>query len=167
MKIRPLEKEDLLDLHRLNNLRSVMSYWFEEPYASYGELLNLYNKHLGGDTERRFVIQINEKFIGIIELVEISSIHRNCEIQIALLPEYQGKGYAKEAMKKGMEHAFKFLNMHKIYLYVDMENEKAIHIYEDLGFKIEGKLLEQFFTEGKYKDSYFMGILYKNYKLEV
>ena len=90
MKIRPLEKEDLLDLHRLNNLRSVMSYWFEEPYASYGELLNLYNKHLGGDTERRFVIQINEKFIGIIELVEISSIHRNCEIQIALLPEYQG-----------------------------------------------------------------------------
>ena len=162
MRIRPLEKEDLEQIHYLNNLRSVMSYWFEEPYASYGELLNLYNKYLGAETERRFVIEVDNKFAGVIELVEISNIHRNCEIQIAILPEYQGNGYAKEAMIKGIEYAFDFLNMNKLYLYVDVNNEKAVHIYQDLGFKIEGTMINQFFSNGKYKDSHFMGLFRNN-----
>lgn len=159
MRIRPLEKEDLIAVHELNNLKSVMSYWFEEPYESFGELQNLYNKHIDDDTERRFVIEVDDIFAGIVELIEISYIHRNCEIQIALFPDHQGHGYAKEAMKKGIDYAFNFLNLNKVCLYVDVENEKAIHIYKALGFQIEGRLIQQFFAAGQYHDSYFMGLL--------
>ncbi len=164
MKIRPLEKEDLLELHRLNNMKNVMAYWFEEPYESFSELVNLYNKHLDDDTERRFVVEAQDHFSGVIELVEIDYIHRNCEIQIAILPQYQGHGYAKSAMIKGIEYAFNVLNLNKIYLYVDVENEKVIHIYQELGFVTEGKLLQQFFSSGQYHDSYFMGILRENWR---
>ena len=166
MRIRPLEKEDLMELHRLNNMKNMMAYWFEEPYESYSELMNLYNKHIDDDTERRFVVEIDEGFAGIIELVEISYIHRNCEIQIAILPKYQGHGYAKEAMEKGIAYAFNVLNLNKIFLYVDVDNEKAIHIYKGLGFETEGRLVEQFFSTGKYHDSFFMGLLRRNYPLE-
>ncbi len=165
MKIRPLEKEDLKELHRLNNLRSVMAYWFEEPYTSYSELLKLYEKHLGSENERRFVIDVDNTFAGVVELVEITSQHRNCEIQVALFPEYEGHGYAQFAMSKGMEYAFNFLNLYKFYLYVDIDNEAAIHIYEKLGFEIEGNLKEQFYSNGAYKDSYFMGITEAKYRL--
>lgn len=55
--------------------------------------------------------------------------------------------------------------MHKIYLYVDADNKKAIHIYESQGFKTEGLLKEQFYTEGKYKDAYFMSLLKSEYIL--
>lgn len=163
LQIRPLEKTDLESVHRLNNLRSVMSYWFEEPYASYDELLKLYEKHLGSETERRFVIDVNDEFLGVIELVEISNQHRNCEIQIALLPEEEGKGYAQFAMKKGLEYAFNIMNLYKVYLYVDVDNEAAVHIYEKLGFQSEGLLKKQFFSNGEYRDSYFMGIFKENY----
>ncbi len=163
MKIRPLEKNDLEDLHRLNNMRSIMSYWFEEPYTSYSELLMLYEKHLGDESERRFVIDVEGKFAGIVELVEISSQHRNCEIQIALFPEFEGFGHAQFAMEKGIEYGFNFLNLFKIYLYVDRDNDAAVHIYEKLGFKVEGELLKQFFSNGEYKDSYFMGLLKDQY----
>ena len=34
--------------------------------------------------------------------------------------------------------------MHKVYLYVDVNNEKAVHIYETHNFNIEGTLKEHF-----------------------
>ncbi|MEJ7162653.1 GNAT family N-acetyltransferase, partial [Staphylococcus epidermidis] len=79
--------------------------------------------------------------------VEINYIHRNCEIQIIIKPEFSGKGYAKFAFEKAINYAFDILNMHKIYLYVDTDNKKAVHIYESQGFKTEGLLKEQFYTK--------------------
>lgn len=34
LKLRPLEREDLKFVHRLNNDAKIMSYWFEEPYEA-------------------------------------------------------------------------------------------------------------------------------------
>jgi diamine N-acetyltransferase len=48
--------------------------------------------------------------------------------------------------------------MHKVFLYVDAENHKALHIYKDLGFVQEGVLRRHFFVEGAYHDSIIMGI---------
>ena len=49
--------------------------------------------------------------------------------------------------------------MHKVYLYVDVNNEKAVHIYETHNFNIEGTLKEHFYTNGEYRDCYVMGLL--------
>lgn len=35
LKLRPLEREDLKFVHRLNNDAKIMSYWFEEPYEAF------------------------------------------------------------------------------------------------------------------------------------
>lgn len=158
MKIRPLEKKDLNDVHALNNSKAVMSYWFEEPYESLDELYSLYNKHILDNNERRFVIEVENRFAGVIELVEISYLHRNCEMQVAILPEFQGRGLAEKAMRHGIDYAFNMLNLYKAYLYVDVDNAAAIHIYEKLGFMIEGRMIRQFYSNGSYHDSYFMGL---------
>lgn len=34
--------------------------------------------------------------------------------------------------------------MNKVYLYVDIKNEKAVHIYKSNNFEIEGTLKEHF-----------------------
>lgn len=41
VRLRALEKEDLRFIHHLNNNRSIMAYWFEEPYESFDELEDL------------------------------------------------------------------------------------------------------------------------------
>lgn len=165
MIIRALERNDLKYIHEINNQKETMAYWFEEPYESLDELTSLYDKHIHDNHERRFVVEINGKFAGIVELMWIDFIHRNCEIQIVIIEDFRGMGLANQALIKGIEYAYTILNMHKVYLYVDTTNEIAVHIYQKIGFEIEGTLKEQFFANGKYKDSYYMGLLKKNYEL--
>lgn len=152
IQLRPLERKDLKFVHQLDNNANVMRYWFEEPYEAFVELVDLYDKHIHDQTERRFIIQSQAKPIGLVELMEINHIHRNAEFQIIIDPAYQGKGYASKATKLAMEYAFNILNLYKLYLLVDQENEKAIHIYSKLGFVKEGLLHHEFFVNGEYRD---------------
>ncbi|GIO22782.1 hypothetical protein J11TS1_13630 [Oceanobacillus sp. J11TS1] len=108
----------------------------------------------------------NDFPVGIVELVEINFIHRNCEIQIIIKPEFGGKGYAKYAFQETIKYAFEILNMHKVYLYVDTENDKAFHIYESQGFKVDGNFREHFYTNGTYRDAYLMSILKREWLKE-
>lgn len=158
MKIRPLERNDLPFIHQLDNHKQTMALWFEEPYESIDELTSLYDKHIHDNTERRFVIDLDGDFAGVIELVEIDYIHRTTEIQIIVRKKYQGQGLAKKAIREGLDYAFNMLNMHKVYLYVDVDNQVGIHIYEGVGFVKEGLMRQQFYANGRYHDSLFMGI---------
>jgi diamine N-acetyltransferase len=158
VNLRPLERKDLPFVHDLDNERHTMAFWFKEPYESLDELTNLYDKHIHDDDERRFVIDVDDQFAGIIELVDINFIHRNTEIQIIIKSNFQGLGLAKIVMSKGIDYAFNILNMHKVFLYVDAENHKALHVYKNFGFIQEGILRRHFFVEGAYHDSIIMGI---------
>lgn len=152
IQLRPLERKDLKFVHQLDNNANVMRYWFEEPYEAFVELVDLYDKHIHDQSERRFIVQSQNSLIGLVELVEINHIHRNAEFQIIIDPAHQGKGYASKATQLAMEYAFSILNLYKLYLVVDSENEKAIYIYTKLGFKQEGVLQQEFFVNGEYRD---------------
>ncbi|MDR0710121.1 MAG: GNAT family N-acetyltransferase [Spirochaetaceae bacterium] len=158
MHIRPLERKDLPNIHDLDNQRQTMAFWFEEPYESLDELSSLYDKHIHDETERRFVIDMDGEFAGIVELVNINFLHRTTEIQIIMAMPFRGRRLSEEATLYGIHYAFDILNMHKVYLYVDVDNAPAVHIYEKIGFVKEGHLRKQFFANGEYHDSYIMGL---------
>ncbi|MFG0774230.1 spermidine N1-acetyltransferase [Vibrio plantisponsor] len=164
LSLRALERGDLRFIHNLNNNRNIMSYWFEEPYESFDELEELYNKHIHDNAERRFVVEDeNKSLIGLVEIIEIDYIHRSAEFQIIITPEHQGKGYANTLINKALDYSFTILNLHKIYLHVAIENEKALHLYEQCGFIEEGHLVEEFFINGQYRDVKRMYILQPQY----
>ena len=155
--------QDLRFVHQLDNNASVMRYWFEEPYEAFVELSDLYDKHIHDQSERRFVISFNGNNAGLVELVEINHIHRRAEFQIIISPEYQGKGLATRAAKLAMDYGFTVLNLYKLYLIVDKENAKAIHIYRKLGFIQEGELIHEFFVNGEYRNTIRMCIFQHQY----
>nr|WP_159063818.1 spermidine N1-acetyltransferase [Thaumasiovibrio occultus] len=164
IRLRALEQTDLRFIHQLNNNRSIMAYWFEEPYESYYELEDLFRKHIHDSSERRFIVENSDKeAIGLVELVEINSIHRNAEFQIIIAPEYQGRGYAKSAINKALNYAFTILNLHKVYLNVAVSNDKAISLYVKSGFMEEGHLVKEIFVNGEYCDIKRMYILQEAY----
>ncbi|ALN56786.1 spermidine N1-acetyltransferase [Lysobacter enzymogenes] len=153
LTLRPLERGDLHFIHVLNNNRSVMGYWFEEPYESFVELEELYRKHIHDQSERRFIIQDGAmERIGLVELVEIDHLHRRAEFLIMISPEHQRRGHARLATRLAINYAFRVLNLYKLYLLVDVDNTRAIRIYEDAGFQREGVLVDEFFTDGRYHD---------------
>ncbi|UOF13492.1 spermidine N1-acetyltransferase [Lysobacter capsici] len=151
--LRPLERGDLHFVHVLNNNRSVMGYWFEEPYESFVELEELYRKHIHDQSERRFIVQDSgQERVGLVELVEIDHLHRRAEFLIMISPEQQRRGYARAATRLAINYAFRVLNLYKLYLLVDVDNHRAIQIYEDAGFQREGVLIDEFFSDGRYHD---------------
>lgn len=163
VQLRPLERDDLRFVHSLDNNASVMRYWFEEPFETFDELSSLYEQHVHDQSERRFVVAEGETRLGLVELVEINLIHRRAEIQIIIYPRFQGRGLASQAMHMALEYGFKVLNLHKVYLYVDKSNDKAIHIYTKLGFTLEGELVDEFFANGSYRTALRMYILQDQY----
>lgn len=163
IKLRPLEREDLRFVHQLDNNANIMRYWFEEPYEAFIELNDLYEKHIHDQTERRFIVEHEYNAVGLVELVEIDHIHRRAEFQIIIDPRYQGQGYARVAAKRAMDYAFLVLNLYKLYLIVDVDNKKAIHIYETLGFEIESVLKHEFYVNGEYRNAIRMCIFQPQY----
>lgn len=163
LRLRPLEREDLKFLHDLENDAAIMRYWFEEPYEAFVELQELYDKHIHDQMERRFILEKNSHNIGLVELIEINHIHRRAEFQIIVDPAYQNKGYATSATQLAMDYAFMVLNLYKLYLIVDNDNAKAIHIYTKLGFEVEGILKHEFFINGTYRNVTRMCIFQPQY----
>lgn len=163
LKLRPLEREDLRFVHELDNNESVMHYWFEEPYEAFVELYDLYEKHIHDQSERRFILEREQEAVGLVELVEINHIHRRAEFQIIIAPAHQGKGYARTASALAMDYAFTVLNLYKLSLIVDCENERAISVYKKLGYREEGILRHEFFVNGEYRDVIRMAVFQPEY----
>ncbi len=125
LTLRALERGDLRFIHNLNNNRNIMSYWFEEPYESFDELEELYNKHIHDNAERRFVVEDAQKnLIGLVELIEINYIHRSAEFQIIIAPEHQGKGFARTLINRALDYSFTILQHQKQYLHFADDNPK-------------------------------------------
>ena len=161
--LRPLEREDLRFVHELDNNETVMHYWFEEPYEAFVELVDLYDRHIHDQSERRFIAEMDGTRVGLVELVEINHIHRRAEFQIIIAPAHQGKGYATLATRLAMDYAFTVLNLYKLYLIVDCDNTRAVKVYAKLGFTEEGRLREEFFVDGEYRDVLRMAMFQPEY----
>ena len=55
------------------------------------------------------------------------------DIGFAMLPEYEGKGYAYEASKKYLEEILKIKNYNNILAITRFDNQKSIRLLEKLG----------------------------------
>ncbi|WP_105956719.1 GNAT family N-acetyltransferase [Apilactobacillus quenuiae] len=162
-KIRALERTDLTNVHQLMNDPFNMQFWFKEPYLQKEKLDEKFDKLINDHAVRSFAITYNDNFAGIVELVDVDLRHRHAEIQIIVDDEFRGLKLAQKSFKACLDYAFSTLNLHKVYLYVDVDNAPAVNVYKKIGFQIEGKLKEQYFENNKYHDCYFMSIFKNNY----
>lgn len=78
--------------------------------------------------------------------------------------EQWGKGYGLEAMSLLLRYGFHELNLHRIQLTVFEYNERAIALYEKLGFRREGVFREFMQRDGKRHDMYLYGLLRREWE---
>jgi len=163
LRLRTLEKEDIDFIHRLTNNPDIMSYWFEEAYNSKVKLEEVYMKNKDNNRDRLFVLEKNSEQLGFVALFSINPIHRKAEFAIMIDPAHQGFGYASQATQLATDYAFTVLNLNKLYLIVDEENEKARHVYQKAGFEIEATLQEEYFVNGSYHNAVIMNMFQRDY----
>ncbi len=73
-----------------------------------------------------------------------------------------GHGLGKAITAYMLRYGFQWLNLNRIELSVLVTNERAIALYEKLGFATEGVKRQSQYKSGKYVDVCFMAILKKN-----
>ena len=129
ISLRAIVKTDLDFLHRLVNNPAIMNYQFEETYYSKAKLEENFEKQKDDLGNRKFLYNETER-LRFVALYKISYVHRKAEFSIMIDPKQQGKGFAIPSTTLAKDHAFRTLNLNKLYLIADQENEKAIHIYE-------------------------------------
>lgn len=101
----------------------------------------------------------DDRHVGNIELRNINHMHKTAEYLVFLDPEMHGEGYASEASRLLLNHAFIRLNLCRIELSVRDDNFPAIQLYQRLGFQKEGIKREAFLGNGLRYDVICMGIL--------
>ena len=121
---------------------------------------------LNSTSSKSYIIEERESAtaIGVMSLINIDTKNRNAQCIIDIgEKEYWGKGYGTEALKTLLEYAFLELNLHRVSLRVFSLNEKAIRIYDKLGFVKEGVMRESLYRNGKWHDIIIMGVLKREY----
>ncbi|HYY47632.1 MAG TPA: GNAT family protein [Thermoplasmata archaeon] len=117
------------------------------------------------DYERRpdeqiFAIDVAGVHIGNVGLHKIDRVHRKAEVGIVIGEAgLWSKGYGTEAMAAVLHYAFGPLGLNKVSLDVLEYNERAIRVYERLGFRPEGIHREDVYKEGRFVDVIRMSIL--------
>ncbi|NLX61998.1 MAG: GNAT family N-acetyltransferase [Tissierellia bacterium] len=102
----------------------------------------------------------SNKIVGEVVISDIYPNNRSAGIRIAIYrKEDFNKGYGSEALTLALSYGFGMLNLHRIELEVLPFNERAIHVYEKIGFKREGIKRDGTFYFNKYYDLITMSIL--------
>lgn len=105
--------------------------------------------------------------LGYVELDGFLWAHQNCWLSIGLGDRKNwGKGYGREATELILRFGFHELNLHRIQLTVFSYNERAVTLYEKLGFTREGVYREHLQRDGQRHDMYLYGLLRREWKEE-
>ena len=133
--IRPLEHNDSEISWKWRNDEEVWKYTGSRPNISVTPEIERewFNKVLNQTSSRRFAITVDDKYVGNIQLTNITS--ENAEYHIFIgEKDYWGKGIGLSATQQIIRFAKYVLKLKQIYLYVKKENENAVKLYQRCGF---------------------------------
>lgn len=170
VQLRAVEKTDLDDIMKhWNTFESRIGLGTIIPMSSMMEEDWIRSTHEKAKNQTGFAFIIEHKetkeLIGTCGYEEMNWIAKSGVVGIGIHnPENHNKGYGTDAMICLLKFGFDVLNLNRIELWVMEYNERAIHVYEKLGFKKVGKKRQAHFVQGSYHDIIEMDILRKEFE---
>ena len=179
-EIRPLQYEDRLLLKRWTD--------FEDPIFkgyNYSDIGSTEMDYWYRTKQERFrssyfsIISPQGDLIGFFGIKEINKFLKTAKLGIVLDSKYVSQGYGKMVMKDFLRYYFEDLNMRKLYLEVNAWNERALALYQGLGFSTYGYYYQRFENQQLdiYEEKYdqirpyfeerFTGLYNKVYKMSL
>ncbi|MCY0870611.1 MAG: GNAT family protein [Firmicutes bacterium] len=166
--LRCLEPEDANDLYRQvnNDLEGRRFTGTQRPFTRHQ--IESYIEGIPQDSTRvqfGIFLQENDRLIGDVAIMDMDNpMNRSGIFRIAIDTQFAGQGYGTEATNLTLDYGFGTLNLHRIQLDVYSINERAIHVYEKVGFKREGVLRDAHYYNNAYYDTIIMSILEDEYQ---
>jgi RimJ/RimL family protein N-acetyltransferase len=100
------------------------------------------------------------RLLGHVHVSNIQTALRSADIGLAIgQPVDRGQGYGPEALRLAVQFCWRELNLQRLTLTVLANNPWAQHVYDKVGFQVEGRLRRATYVDGRYQDVIVMGLL--------
>ncbi|KAA6316506.1 putative ribosomal N-acetyltransferase YdaF [termite gut metagenome] len=110
------------------------------------------------------IISTNEnRLIGDMGISFTGHDKMQAEIGCTLHKDFQGKGYATEALKAMVNYLFVTLKKHRVIASIDPRNTASIRLIERLGFRKEAHFKESYSLRGEWVDDIIYAMLRKEW----
>lgn len=97
--------------------------------------------------------------IGIIDLYDLSAIHRRGGVGIVIDEKYRNRSLAGKALDQLIHYAFNLLNLHQLFCSIGKENQASLRLFQSRHFEITGERKEWNLINGKWQDEYFLQLI--------
>jgi RimJ/RimL family protein N-acetyltransferase len=98
--------------------------------------------------------------IGNIDLHRAHPEDRKCGLGVMIGDkERWSQGYGTDAIVTLLRFAFHEMNLHRVWLTVLEDNDRGLACYRKCGFVEEARQRQDIYTQGRYRDVLFMGVL--------
>lgn len=176
VQLRAQRAGDVPALFAIHSDPVVMRYWSFPPWQRAEQAQEMFDKNDRGRRSGEFLpwaIALNadaaqdgdDALIGTCSLFAIDTMHRRAMIGYALARAHWGRGYAQEALRLALDHAFGALALNRVEADVDPRNTASIRLLERVGFAREGVLRERWRVGDDVQDSAMYGLLAREYAL--
>lgn len=169
--LRAVEEDDLLKLRDWRNIESFRKNFREVRELNLLNQKRWYDAISGSANDFMFsVIKLEDnELIGACGLLYTNWVIRSADFSfyIGKNEEYLDKdGFGGEAVRLLIEYGFNSLNLHKIWMELyEFDKLKLNFFIDHIGFKKDGMLRDNCFSNGKYYNSYIISLLQEEYNL--
>ena len=163
--LRALEPTDLDVLYRWENDASLWAV--TDTIAPFSrqvlwQYLQDYSADIYQSRELRLMITLTqgETPIGIVDFFHFNPLNNRAELGLYIAPEFQGKGYGHLALDAICDYASNHIGLRQIYIYVTVNNEKCLALFDHYGFRRVGTLSKWVKRGDKYTDVILLQYLF-------
>ncbi|NYB75233.1 GNAT family N-acetyltransferase [Sedimentibacter hydroxybenzoicus DSM 7310] len=168
--VRTLSMKDKEAFYKYRSMPEVYKYQSMRP-KNISEIEEFIKKNANAhlnmpDTWLQLAVCLKEgQMIGDIGIHFIDDKYQ-IEIGYTLSPEYQGMGFAAEAVKAIIDYAFNELKKYRIIASVDPDNLSSVKLLERIGFRKEAHFIKSYRMNDKWYDDCVYAILKDEWKTE-
>lgn len=173
---RPIEQGDLDSIRYLRNQPSTWEMlsnvdhitpdqqqaWYESlKTAKDRAYYTIFNVNVG---DQEAPICHEGDFIGVIRTDEIDYQNRSIRVGLDIAPGKRGQGWGMKTYAALLLWLFHYRNFNRVHLAVLDSNSIGIRLYENAGFKLEGRQRQAIWRDGTWHDYLLYSILAEEYK---
>lgn len=161
--VRTLEMKDKYDIFKYRIMQDITQFqsWKPENISDVEEFIIANNK-IEFKTRNSWlqlaICLMEGQMIGDIGIHFLEDEYQ-VEIGYTLSPEFQGKGYAIEAVRAVLDFMFLKLDMHRVIGSIDPDNIKSKKLLMNLGFRKEAHFIKSYRMNNQWYDDCVYAIL--------
>lgn len=159
----PLDKTHMPWARDARNDQRVMRWCRQADLISDSEQMRWFDAQDADPKIKMYTIFQSGAQIGVCGFTSICRLPSHAEFSLYISPSQQGAGLGSKALKTLLCHGFRNLGFQQIWGET-MAGNRALEVFERVGFKIDGKRRDFYFKEGQTWDAYMISMTQEEWK---